>query len=173
MHYPLLAGVFGINQTRSHRMEMNLQRRSRRLLIIALAITAAGNAHAKSDPGKHSHQDLFGWAGDAAVGSAAPAEQMPSLAAPSGALLEHEARVISAVEAPGFNTMYLQLESSSKRFWIASRTADVTVGNVVRFSADQAVAMDNFESKALKRTFERIYFVPTIIVADGERGDLQ
>lgn len=79
---------------------------------------------------------------------------------------ESEARVVTVMEAPGFNTIYLELESSAHRFWIAAASTDVRIGNIVRFSDDQALAMENFESKALKRTFDKIYFVSAVTVAE-------
>lgn len=80
---------------------------------------------------------------------------------------DHEAVVLSTMEAPGFNTVYVELESGGKKFWIASRLTQVKVGNMVRFSGENLIGMDNFESKALKRTFEKIYFIPSLTVVEA------
>lgn len=80
---------------------------------------------------------------------------------------DHEAVVLSTMEAPGFNTVYVELESNGKKFWIASRLTQIQVGNMVRFSGENLVGMDNFESKALKRTFEKIYFIPSLTVVES------
>jgi hypothetical protein len=81
---------------------------------------------------------------------------------------DHEAVVLSTMEAPGFNTVYVELESNGKKFWIASRLTQIQVGNMVRFSGENLVGMDNFESKALKRTFEKIYFIPSLTVVENQ-----
>jgi hypothetical protein len=85
-------------------------------------------------------------------------------AQPSLATAAHQATVVKTMEAPGFNTTYMELEANGKTFWIASRNTAIKIGNTVRFSPDKVVTMVNFESKALQRTFDKIFFVPEVTV---------
>lgn len=137
--------------------------RARSALLVLVAATAAS---AKPEANQQPAPPQFGW--QASTATKAP------LTPPIGrrahtltdAASESSGRVITVMEASGFNTVYLELESGAHRFWIAAGITDVRTGNRVQFSRDQATAMDNFESKALKRTFDRIYFVPAITVAE-------
>lgn len=110
---------------------------------------------------------LFGWEAIRQPAAVSSRHQLSRKSQTQNSVVsESEARVVTAIEAPGFNTVYLELETSGRRFWIAAASTGIRIGNVVRFSDDQALAVENFESKALKRTFERIYFVPTVTVAE-------
>ena len=51
---------------------------------------------------------------------------------------------------------YMRLKTASGEAWAAVTTAAVAKG--AKVSIANAVPMDNFESKALKRRFERVYF---------------
>lgn len=57
---------------------------------------------------------------------------------------------------------YMELEASNKRFWIAAPTTKVKVGDRVRFV--ESMVMENFNSKSLNRTFDRIIFVSSATV---------
>lgn len=135
---------------------------------LALAFTIlATDGEAKLDTVPAIAVSLFGWESDRAPTLDSPARLINLVPRLSRiAASEGEGRVVTAMEAPGFNTIYLELESNAHRFWIAAGSTNVRVGNVVRFFGDQVIAMDNFESKALKRTFERIYFVSAITVEE-------
>lgn len=112
---------------------------------------------------------LFGWQVEEPPSFALPGPYLASVPDSSSVIAsESEGRVVTAMEAPGFNTMYLEIEANARRYWIAAASTDVRVGSVVRFFGDQAIVLENFESKALKRTFERIYFVSAITVEEVE-----
>lgn len=127
----------------------------------AIAQAAAKKSPTATANAAAAESQMFGWQKAPQEARKAPA------ASPDIASRTQEATVLTTVEVPGFNTVYLELESSGKKFWIASRLTSVRVGGRVRFSPENVVAMENFESKALHRTFDKIYFVPTIVVTDG------
>lgn len=64
-------------------------------------------------------------------------------------------KVIEVLSAGRYT--YVQVEVGTQKVWAASSPSKVKAGEVVSFAGD--LPMENFESKALKRTFEKIYFV--------------
>ena len=71
-----------------------------------------------------------------------------------------EGRVVATLDAPGYT--YMELENSGKRFWIAAPTVRVKMGDRVQFV--QSMVMNNFASKTLNRSFDRIIFVTSATV---------
>lgn len=139
--------------------------RARIAFVFLFAATAAG-AKPEANPPHATPQ--FGWQASASTRTPSTPPAGSLARTPIDAVNESSGRVITVMEASGFNTVYLELESGAHRFWIAAGITDVRTGNMVQFSRDQATAIDNFESKALKRTFDKIYFVPAITVAGME-----
>ncbi|MDN5752196.1 MAG: NrfJ-related protein [Nitrosospira sp.] len=72
----------------------------------------------------------------------------------------NEGKVLSTLDAPGYT--YMELANTEKRFWIAAPTTRVKVGDRVRF--EQSMVMQNFNSKTLNRTFDKIIFVNSATV---------
>jgi len=71
-----------------------------------------------------------------------------------------EGIVASVLETTGYT--YMELENGSRLFWIAAPTTQVKVGDHVRFV--ESMAMTNFSSKTLNRTFHRIIFVSSTMI---------
>ncbi len=92
-----------------------------------------------------------------AVAAEKTAPQAPPLAA---VMSPSDGKVISLMNASIYT--YMELEASNKRFWIAAPTTKVKVGDRVRFV--ESMVMENFNSKALNRTFDRIIFVSAATV---------
>lgn len=91
----------------------------------------------------------------AAEKAIAPAPEMAAASSPS------EGKVLSSMNASIYT--YMELEASNKkRFWIAAPTTKVKVGDRVRFV--ESMVMENFNSKTLNRTFDRIIFVSAATV---------
>lgn len=122
---------------------------------------------ARAEQARAPQSTFFGWDPAPITVESAVVRDSKLETATSMSRGDHEAVVLSTMEAPGFNTVYVELESSGKKFWIASRLTQIKVGNMVRFSSENLVGMDNFESKALKRTFEKIYFIPSLTVVES------
>lgn len=79
----------------------------------------------------------------------------PETAATSGKMPNNEGIVIEILETTGYT--YMELENSGIKFWIAAPTTTVKKGDHVRFV--ESMAMENFASKTLNRTFHRVIFV--------------
>ncbi len=66
-----------------------------------------------------------------------------------------EGIVVSVLDTTGYT--YMELENGNRQFWIAAPTTQVKVGDHIRFV--ESMAMTNFSSKTLNRTFHRLIFV--------------
>lgn len=105
--------------------------------------------------------EIFDGLGSAHKGqqkAAAPAKpQMPEeMAAPDGPT--QQGTVLDVIQVSGFT--YLQLQVGSKQLWIAGTTIEVAKGKQVEFVEN--VAMQNFFSKSLNRTFDLIIFASSV-----------
>ena len=67
--------------------------------------------------------------------------------------------VVNEVQQTGGYT-YLLVQQSNQELWLAVPKTDVKVGEKLYFT--EAMEMNNFESKDLNKTFERIFFVDKI-----------
>ena len=85
---------------------------------------------------------------------------MPEAPSRAAAMSPSDGKVISSVNASIYT--YMELEASNKRFWIAAPTTKVKVGDRVSFV--ESMVMENFNSKSLNRTFDRIIFVSSTTV---------
>lgn len=71
---------------------------------------------------------------------------------------QHKASVKEVLQANAYT--YLLVEESSDKFWIACTKQDFSVGQTVYFT--EGLAMENFESKDLNKTFDLVYFINQI-----------
>lgn len=89
----------------------------------------------------------------------------------------HRGKVITTMDAGGYT--YVEFEENGKKLWAAGPITKVAVGDTIEISG--AMPMQDFTSKALKRTFAFIYFTGSItkgdsvvkrglVVADGAAG---
>ena len=67
-------------------------------------------------------------------------------------------KVINALHGGGYT--YMELESSGRQFWIASRVIHIKRNDIVSWEGGSV--MTNFTSHALNRKFDEIHFVNTI-----------
>lgn len=86
--------------------------------------------------------------------TAAPAAQP---AAPQGM----SGKVAETMNAGGYT--YVLIEDGGKKSWAAAPEFKVAVGDSVTL-APGAMPMENYESKSLKRTFDVVYFVDSVMV---------
>ncbi|MDP1993146.1 MAG: hypothetical protein Q8K00_19185 [Syntrophales bacterium] len=115
------------------------------------------------------------------VESKAPASQAapqlpashPPVAAPSGgdphanlklkeipAGTGHKGKVLQVMEAGSYT--YLEVEEKGQKLWIAALKTKLNKGDIVEFPDSKP--MEKFESKTLKRTFDKIIFAESIRV---------
>lgn len=70
-------------------------------------------------------------------------------------------KVTETMNAGGYT--YVLVDSGSKKSWAAAPEFKVAVGDSVTLPPN-AMPMENYESKSLKRTFDVVYFVDSVMV---------
>jgi len=73
-------------------------------------------------------------------------------------------KVLETMDASGYT--YVQVDTGSETFWAAAPQFAVKVGDDV--VVPEGMPMTNFNSKTLDRTFDMVYFVPSILVGGAE-----
>ena len=69
-------------------------------------------------------------------------------------------KVLQTMDSGGYTYVYIQKKNGEK-VWVAATTSPVTVGSQVSFKG--GMEMVNFESKSLKRKFDKIIFADGIV----------
>ena len=72
----------------------------------------------------------------------------------------HKGRVVSTMNAAGYT--YMEVEEQGQKIWAAAKETTIKVGDQVEFP--NSPAMQNFTSKTLNRTFDKIFFVSSLRV---------
>jgi hypothetical protein len=143
------------------------------LAIAALAIAgctekqapqAASAAQEKAEGSQMQPSPAHGGA-DQAGPAANPHAGMKPQEVPVGA--DHKGKVVSAMNAAGYT--YIEVEENGKKIWVAAMQVDVKPGDEVLFPDSPPV--ENFHSKTLNRTFEKIILAPAIQV-NGKPGQM-
>lgn len=111
-------------------------------------------------------------AGQIQVAPKTPATQVPA-AVPAGgdphaglklkemaAGTGHKGKVLQTMDAAGYT--YVEVEEKGQKLWLAVMKTAVKKGDIVEFP--DSPPMLNFESKTLKRTFDKIIFAETLRV---------
>jgi hypothetical protein len=93
-------------------------------------------------------------AGHPAVGATTAGKGAPE------AQLPQKAKVLSAIAAPPY--VYLEVTQNKKTLWLAANAVSAKKGDVIRF--DNGMAMTNFHSKTLNRTFPSGLFVNRVVI---------
>ena len=134
----------------------------KKTLVVMLAIVAVAAAGCKK---KEEAPKAM------APEAAAPAGQMPA-AAPGGdphaglkpqeikAGAGHKGKVLETMDSGGYT--YVQVDENGQKLWVAVMQTKVKAGDTVEFP--DSPPMVNFQSKTLKRTFEKIIFAPGLAV---------
>ncbi|RII24996.1 MAG: hypothetical protein CXR31_15205 [Geobacter sp.] len=102
-----------------------------------------------------------------------PAQQMPA-GQPGGgdphaglkpqevpAGVGHKGKVLQTMDAAGYT--YVEVEEKGQKLWVAVMQTKVKVGDTVEFP--DSPPMVNFQSKTLKRTFDKIIFAPGLRIS--------
>ena len=71
----------------------------------------------------------------------------------------HTVVVQEVIQATAYT--YLKVKEADREFWMAINKREIEVGATISFAG--ALEMNNFQSKDLQRTFEKIYFVSRIV----------
>ena len=72
--------------------------------------------------------------------------------------IAHTATVVETMSSAGYT--YIRVEEKGNKFWIALPETQVSIGEVISFY--EQMLMENFTSRSLNRTFDRILFVEAI-----------
>lgn len=72
----------------------------------------------------------------------------------------HKGKVLETMDSGGYT--YVQVDENGTKLWVAVMQTKVKVGDTVEFP--DSPPMVNFQSKTLKRTFEKIIFAPGLKV---------
>ena len=147
----------------------------KKLIITVLAITALAFAGCKDKPGAQlasaSKDTMAGRqmqpsSAHGGGGSVAdPHANMKPQDMPMGA--DHKGKVVSAMNAAGYT--YIEVEEKGKRLWVAVMEVEVKPGDEVEFP--DSPPMENFQSKTLNRTFDKIILAPGIQI-NGKPGQM-
>lgn len=81
-----------------------------------------------------------------------------SIPKPEAEPIAHTAKVVETMSSAGYT--YVRVEEKARTFWIALPEARVEVGETISFY--EQMLMENFTSRSLNRTFDRILFVEAI-----------
>ncbi len=76
----------------------------------------------------------------------------------TGWVREHNAVVLESLEGGGYT--YMHVEEQGQKFWVAVAQIAVKVGDKVSFS--EQTWMENFTSKTLNRTFDKVLFASSV-----------
>lgn len=118
-----------------------------KLTIVALALALmAGSCEKKENETAENPQQ---------VQQAQPAPTPQQHVHQPAAALAHTGVVQEVLQANAYT--YLKVKEDDQAFWIAVTKRETKVGETISFS--QGLAMPNFESKDLQRTFDLVYFV--------------
>ena len=107
------------------------------------------------------------------AGQTPAAPQTPATQAPAGgnphaglklkemaAGTGHKGKVLQVMDAGSY--IYLEVEEKGKKLWVAALKIKAAKGDTVEFP--DSPPMENFQSKTLKRTFDKIIFVENLRV---------
>jgi hypothetical protein len=99
----------------------------------------------------------------AAISGNANADNRRNIAAttPPAYQLTNTGTVLEVIDSEMYT--YLQVSSEAGAIWLATYKTDIAKGDTVRYS--KGVVMRNFQSQSIKRTFDTIMFVDSVIAA--------
>jgi pyruvate/2-oxoglutarate dehydrogenase complex dihydrolipoamide acyltransferase (E2) component len=72
----------------------------------------------------------------------------------------HKGKVLQVMDAGSYT--YLEVEEKGKKLWVAALKANVSKGETVEFPDSKP--MENFQSKSLNKTFDKIIFADSLKV---------
>jgi starvation-inducible outer membrane lipoprotein len=126
--------------------------------IVALAVAGCqdkpkGTPSAAVPPGGMSSQQM-----PAATPGNSPHNAAMPPAQPAG--VSHKGKVVATMNAAGYT--YMQVDEKGQKIWAAAKETKLKVGDEVEFP--DSPVMQNFTSKTLNRTFDKIFFLSTLRV---------
>ncbi len=134
------------------------------VLMLAVAAFAAAGCQKKEQatqapaaPGQQMPANVPGGVPGGAPGGAPggnPHAGLKPQEIPAG--VGHKGKVVETMNSGGYT--YVQIDENGQKVWVAVMETKVNKGDVVEFP--DSPPMLNFQSKTLKRTFDKIIFAP-------------
>ncbi len=149
----------------------------KKIFVTVLAVAALALAGCKdkanTQPARTSQNTVVGaemqpsaaHGGEGAPAAANPHGGTKLQDMPMGAV--HKGKVVSTMNAAGYT--YIEVEEKGSRLWVAVMKVEVKPGDEVEFP--DSPPMENFHSKTLNRTFDKIIFAPGIQI-NGKPGQM-
>ncbi len=132
-------------------------------LMIAVAVVVLSVAGCKDKP-KETPSAAIPQSGVSSrqMPAAIPDQNNPHAAVmpPAQPAAGHKGKVVSTMNAAGYT--YMEVEEQGRRIWAAAKETKIAVGDEVEFP--DSLVMQNFTSKTLNRTFDKIFFVSSLRV---------
>ncbi len=125
------------------------------LAVVALAVTGCKGkeeAPKTTAPGAPAGE----MPKDATHGGGDPHAGLKPQEIPAGA--GHKGKVLETMDSGGYT--YIQVDENGQKLWLAVMQTKVNKGDVIEFP--DSPPMVNFQSKTLKRTFDKIIFASGI-----------
>jgi hypothetical protein len=116
------------------------------LLILAVTLTACGEQQKAPEVTQPAAQPA--------------AQPAPAPGAPPAASPAMTGKAAETINAAGYT--YVQVDTGKEKIWVAGPATQVKTGDSV--AVPEGMVLNNFQSKSLNRTFDTIYFVPSLLV---------
>lgn len=91
----------------------------------------------------------------------------PDVAKPAEERAPISGKVLQSIKGGGYTYVLLKKKGSDEQVWLAMPAMPIIVGKEMTFGA--GLPMHDFQSKALNRTFETIYFSPGPLAQQGKK----
>jgi hypothetical protein len=127
------------------------------VILAVLALAAAGCQKKTEAPKAAAPQG--GMPAQMPAGGGDPHAGLKPQEIPAGA--GHKGKVVETMNSGGYT--YVQVEENGQKLWVAVMETKVNKGDLVEFP--DSPPMVNFQSKSLKRTFDKIIFAPGLRIA--------
>ena len=134
-------------------------KRSVVVIFAVMALAAAGCQKKEEAPRAAAPQGGMPAQPQAPAGGGDPHAGLKPQEIPAG--IGHKGKVVETMNAAGYT--YVQVEENGQKLWVAVMETKVKVGDTVEFP--DSPPMINFQSKSLKRTFDKIIFAPGLRIA--------
>lgn len=116
--------------------------------------SSSGQSSTSGAPMPPNHPPM----GNSNMGSMMNPGTKPAMMQPEGPV--SQGKVLDVTTGAGYS--YLQVEAAGKTFWIAGTQVTAKKGDVISYIEN--VIMENFHSKTLNKTFDRIVFASSVSV---------
>ncbi|MCK9363943.1 MAG: hypothetical protein M0P74_10160 [Syntrophales bacterium] len=120
-------------------------------LLIAVALLGLAAAGCKDKPKETPPPAAVPQATTPAPTQNSATATPPSQPAAAG----HKGKVVATLD--GGTYTFMQVEENGRKIWVGAKQARINVGDEIEYPESPFV--DKFKSKALKRTFDKVYFV--------------